>query len=89
MHLEDSMVMHGIYNAEILQQLINTVQCIHNTTSSNKKLFAGQQGTAPLQSLYITAQGMQHYSITSLLHLTTVKGKYVFIKWMGINNIIP
>ena len=32
-HLEDSMVMHGIYNAETLEQLINTVHCIHNTTT--------------------------------------------------------
>ena len=36
MHLEDSMVMYTIYNAETLEQLINTVHCIHNTTSSNK-----------------------------------------------------
>ena len=43
MHLEDSMVMYRIYNAETLEQLINTVHHIHNTTSSNEKLFAGQK----------------------------------------------
>ena len=43
MQLENSMVMYGIYNAETLEQLINTVHCIHNTTSSNEKLFTGQE----------------------------------------------
>ena len=38
--LENSMVMYGIYNAETLEQLINTVHCIHNITSSNERLFA-------------------------------------------------
>ena len=32
MHLEDSMVLYGIYNAETLEQLIDTVHHIHNTT---------------------------------------------------------
>ena len=40
MQLENSMVMYGIYNAETLEELINTVHHIHNTTSSNEKLFA-------------------------------------------------
>ena len=51
-HLEDSMVMYGIYNAETLEQLINTVHCIHNTTSSNEKPFAGRCSTTILPSLY-------------------------------------
>ena len=37
MHLEDSMVMYGIYNAETQEHLINAVHCIHNTTTSNEK----------------------------------------------------
>ena len=55
--------------------VICTVHCIHNTTSSNEKLFAGQEGSLTLQSLYANAQGMQHFSINSLLHLRTVKDK--------------
>ena len=39
MQLENAMVMYGINNAETLEQLIN----IHNTTSSNDRLFAGQE----------------------------------------------
>ena len=34
MKLDDTMLMHGIYNAETLEKLIKTVHIIHNTTSS-------------------------------------------------------
>ena len=60
MHLEDSMAMYGISNAETLEKLINTVHCIHNFTSPNERLFAGQQGTALCQPIYINMQGIQH-----------------------------
>ena len=43
MHLENSVAMYGIYNAETLEQLIKTVHHIHNTTSANEKLFPGQK----------------------------------------------
>ena len=58
MHLEDSMVMYGIYNAETLEKLINTVHHIHNLTSSIEKLFAGQFGTVLLQPIYANMQGI-------------------------------
>ena len=76
MYLEDSMLMYSIYNSETLEQLINTIHHIHNTTTCNKKLFVGQHSTAILQSLYANAQGIQHFSINSLLYLRTVKDKY-------------
>ena len=69
--------MYGIYNAETLEKLINTVHHIHNFTSQNEKLFAGQQGTALLQPIYPSIQGIQYYSIDSLLYLRIVKEKYV------------
>ena len=68
MHLEDSMVMYGIYNVETLEKPINTVHCIHNFTLLNEKIFAGQQGTALHTPIYTNAQGI-HYSINSLLYL--------------------
>ena len=42
MKLDNTMLMYGIYNAETLEKLINTVQEIHNVTSSHEKLFAGE-----------------------------------------------
>ena len=40
MKLDDTMLMYGSYNAEMLEKLIKTVHEIHNTTSSHEKLFA-------------------------------------------------
>ena len=42
MKLDDTMLMYGIYNAETLEKLINTVCEILNVTSSHEKLFAGE-----------------------------------------------
>ena len=71
MQLENSMLMYGIYNAEMLQKLIKTVHHIHNTISSHERLFAGQQSSLTFRSLYANALGLQYYSINSLLYLRT------------------
>ena len=72
MQLENSMLMYDIYNAEMLEKLINTVQNIHNTISSHERLFAGQQSSLTLKSLYAHSLGLHHYSINSLLYLRTI-----------------
>ena len=51
---------------------------MHNFTSSNEKLFVGQLGTVMLQPVYANMQGIQHYSINSLLYLRTVKENIYF-----------
>ena len=58
MQLENSMLMYGVYNADMLEMLINTVLHIHNTTSSHGRLFAGQQSSLTLRSLYANALGL-------------------------------
>ena len=77
MQLENSILMCGIYNTEMLEKLINTVHHIHNTTSSHEGLFAGQQSSLTLRSLYANALSLKHYSINSLLYLRTVYEKYI------------
>ena len=77
MHLENSMLMYGVYNAEMSEKLIDTVHQIHNTTSSYERLFAGQQSSLTLRSLYANALGLPHYSINSLLYLRTVQDKCI------------
>ena len=77
MQLENPVLMCGVYNAETLEKVINTLQHTHNTTSSHKKLFAGHQSFLTLRSLYANALGLQHYFINSLLYLRTVKDKYI------------
>ena len=61
----------------MLEKLINTVHHIHNTTSLHERLFAGQQSSLTLRSLYANALGLQHYSINSLLYWQTVQDKYI------------
>ena len=41
-------------------KLINTVYHIHHTHSSHDRLFAGQQSSLTLRSLYTNALGLQH-----------------------------
>ena len=65
--LENSMLMYGIYNAEMLEKLIDTIHHMHNTTSSHERLFAGQQSSLTLRSLYANALGLQHYSINCFI----------------------
>ena len=41
-HLEDSVVMYGVYNAETLENLINTVNQMHNAATPNERLLTGK-----------------------------------------------
>ena len=77
MQLETSVLMYGIYNAETLEKLINTVHSICNMTSSWERLFAGQQSSLTLRSLNANSLGLHYYSINSLLYLGTVQDKYI------------
>ena len=77
MQLENSVLMYSVYNAVMLEKLINTVHHIHNTTSSHERLFAGQQSCQTLGSLYANTLGLPLYSINSLLYLRTVQDKYI------------
>ena len=77
MHLENSMLMYGVYNAGTLEKLIDTVHQIHNTTSSHERLFAGQQRSLTVRSLYTKSLGLRHYSINLLLYLRTVQDKHI------------
>ena len=75
MHLEDSMVLYGIYNAETLNKLIDPVLHIHNITTPNEKLFTAELNFA--YSWYVNEQGIQHYAINLLLYLRKVREKYI------------
>ena len=77
MQLENLMLMYDIYNAEMLEKLINTVYNIHSTTSLHERLFAGQQSSLTLKSLYAHSTGLHHYSINLLLYLRTIQDKYI------------
>ena len=77
MQLENSVLIYGVYNADTLEKLIDTVHQIHNTTSSHERMFAGQQRSLTLRSLYANTLGLQYYSINPLLYLMIVQDKYI------------
>ena len=77
MKLDYTMLMYGIHNAETLEKLINTVQEIHNVTSSHEKLFAGEHNPTMFRLLYMDALGIQQDACNSLLFLRVVQDKYI------------
>ena len=77
--LDNTMLMDRIYNAETLEKLINTVQEIHNVTSSHERLFAGEHNPTVFRLLYMNALGIQQYAFNSLLFLRVVQDIYFSI----------
>ena len=74
-HLEDSIVMYGIYNSDTLETLIITVHKMHNTTTWNEKIFASKLNY--WYHWYLSKDKVGRYAINSLLYLTTLREKYV------------
>ena len=80
MHLENTLVMYGIYNAKTLEKLVKMVQVIHSRHSLLEDLFAGQSVAAyEAYSQMHGAHSIQHYMINSMLYLHTIKDKYIEI----------
>ena len=75
--LDNTMLMYGIYNAEMLEKFINTVHNIHNVTSSHERLFAGEHNPAIFRLLYTNNLGIQQYAFNSLLFLRVIQDKYI------------
>ena len=84
-HLEDSMVMCGVYNSDTLEDLMDTVHKLHNRTTWNEKLFSGQINN--WYNYYSSSAGVQHYTINSLLFPTTVREKYVKMYERFLNQL--
>ena len=68
-HLEDSIVLYGIYNSDTLGALINTVHRLHNQSTWNQKLFLGK--IEDCYHWYLSERGINHYTINSMLFQTT------------------
>ena len=56
-----------MYNAETLEEMINTVHGIHNVTASHKRLFTGEHNPAVFRLLHTNTLGVQQYAFNSLL----------------------
>ena len=77
MKLDDTMLMYGIYNAKMLEKLINTLHEIYNATSSHKRLFAGEHNHSLFRMLYTDALSIQQCATNSLLFLRIIQDKYI------------
>ena len=77
--LDNTMLMYSIYNADTLEKLINTVQEIHNVTSFDEKLFAGEHNPTIFRLSYMDALGIQKYAFNLLLFLRVVQDKYILL----------
>ena len=74
MHLEDSLVMYGVYNTETLEKLIKRVHHMHDTKTLHESLFTGKLTSA--YNWYINSYGsqdVQHCAINSLLYFENNK----------------
>ena len=80
MHLENTLVMYGIYNTETLENLVKTVHSLHSTQTLYESLFIGK--TSAAYKSYLQMHGshsIQHYAVNSMLYLRTIKDKYIEI----------
>ena len=73
-HLEDSMIMYGVYNSDTLKDLIDALHRMQNFTTWNEKTFAGKLHN--WMELYSWDKGFT-LCHNSILFLTTVWEKYV------------
>ena len=74
-HLEDTMIMYGLYNSDTLTDLIDMVRRMQNFTTWKERTFVGRLHN--LLELYFHEEGMHHYGINSVLYLTMIREKYV------------
>ena len=74
-HMEDTMIMYGVYNSDTLTDHINTVHRMQNFTTLNEKTFAGK--LHDWMELYTQDKGVCNYAINSILFLMTIREKYV------------
>ena len=74
-YLEDTMIMHGVYNSDMLTALVNTVQNMQNATTWKERTFARK--LTQMYQFYLNEEGAHNFAICSVLFLTTVRERYV------------
>ena len=80
MHLENLLMMYGVYNMETLSKLFKTAQVLHSHQSLVEQLFAGQQ--VMVYKIYSKMQDacrVQYFITNILLYLCTIKEKCIAV----------
>ena len=73
-HLEDTLIMYGTNNSDMLMDLIETVHKMHNVTTWKEKILVGTMYKW-LKDQLINSNNKYNYAIDSVLFLTTIKEK--------------
>ena len=74
-HLEDTIIMCGVYNSDTLTELIDTVHRMHNTTPWRERTFTERLNQ--WLELYLHQEGVGHYAVNLIFFLTLIREKYV------------
>ena len=64
-HLEDSMIMYGVYNVDTLEKLIQMLHKMNTRSVRFEQLYAGHANK--WFEMYSSSQGANYYAIHSLL----------------------
>ena len=88
MHLENTLVMYGIYNVQMLERLMKTVHAVHSRQTMYESLFTGKTFAAyEFYSQMYGEWGKEYYAINSMLYLRTIKEKYNGIYYKFISQL--
>ena len=80
MHLENTLVMYGVYNAEMSERPVKTVHALHSRQTLYESIFAGKTSAAYIYYSQMHSKwGIQHYAMNSMLYLRTIKDQYIEI----------
>ena len=84
-HLEDSMIMYGIYNVDTLEKLIQMVHKMNTKLVWFERLYA--RHVNKWFEMYTASQGANYYAIHSLLYLRTIQEKYIKMYERFVNQL--
>ena len=85
-HLEDTMIMYGKYNSDILMELVNTVHQMQNVTTWKEQIFVSKMNNWLKHKLENICSKFD-YSMDAVLFLTTIKEKYIRMYEKFINKL--
>ena len=84
-HLEDSMIIYGVYNVDTFEKLIQMVHKMNNKSVWYERLYAGHVNK--WFEMYLASQGANYYAIHLLLYLQTIQEKYVKMYERFVNQL--
>ena len=84
-HLEDSMIMYGVYNVDTLEKLLQMVHKMNTRSVWFEELYA--EHVNKWFEMYSSSQGANYYAIHSLLYLRMIQEKYIKMYERFVNQL--